>query len=192
MLSAKIGHRLDPYVSKVAGVLFGKYISPNVLTSLGFLINVFGAFSFAYGRWKIAGGLILLGGVFDLFDGAFARTYGKVSKFGELFDSVIDRYSDLILFMGLIIFYTKMGSVPLVLLTCVASLGTVLVPYTRAKAELFVPKCNIGLAERAERIVLLIIGATFNVMSPVLWILAILTHITVFQRVYFIWKEVGR
>jgi CDP-diacylglycerol--glycerol-3-phosphate 3-phosphatidyltransferase len=190
MLSAKIGHRLDPYISKVAGIVINKCVSPNLLTLLGLLINVLGAVALAYGRWKIAGCLIILGGIFDMLDGAFARTYGKVSKFGELFDSVIDRYSDLILLIGLIIFYSKMGDIPLVILTCITSIGTVLVPYTRAKAEIFVPKCNVGLMERAERIGLLVIGALFNVMVIVLWILAILTNVTVFQRLYYTWKEV--
>ncbi|MDY6853412.1 MAG: CDP-alcohol phosphatidyltransferase family protein [Thermodesulfobacteriota bacterium] len=190
MLSAKIGHRLDPYISKVAGIVINKYISPNLLTLLGFFINVFGAFALAYGRWKIAGGLIIVGGIFDMLDGAFARTYGKVSKFGELFDSVIDRYSDLTLLIGLIIYYANMGNIPFVILTCITSIGTVLVPYTRAKAEIFVPKCNVGLMERAERIGLLVIGALFNVMGIVLWILAILTNVTVFQRLYYTWKKV--
>ncbi|MFH1624980.1 MAG: CDP-alcohol phosphatidyltransferase family protein [Pseudomonadota bacterium] len=192
MLGGKIGHRLDPYVSKVAGGLGNNYLSPSLLTLLGLLISVLGAIALAYGRWKIAGGLILFAGAFDILDGAVARTSGKVSKFGELFDSVIDRYSDLVLLIGLIVFYSRSGNIPLVILTCATSLGTVLVPYTRAKAEIFIPRCDVGLMERAERIILLVIGAIFNLMHIILWILAILTHVTVFQRVYFTWKEVKK
>lgn len=192
MLNARIGHRLDPYISKVARVLFAEHLSPNLLTFLGLLINIFGAVALAYGRWKIGGGLILFGGVFDILDGVIARTSGKVTKFGELLDSVIDRYSDLIILIGLIVFYSKAGNIKLVILTCITLLGTVLVSYTRAKAETIVPSCNIGLVERAERILLLFIGAVFNLMGIILWILAVLTHLTVFQRVYFTWKEVGK
>lgn len=192
MISAKIGHRLDPYVSKVASVIVNKYISPNLLTFLGLTINVLGAIALAYGRWKIAGALILFGGIFDILDGAIARTSGRQSKFGELLDSVVDRYSDLIPLFGLIIFYSKIGNIQLVILTCITSLGTATIPYTRAKAETFIPSCHIGLMERGERIVLLVIGAVFNLMDTILWILAVLTHVTVVQRVYFTWKEVGK
>ena len=191
MLGRKIGHRLDPYVARVAGVLVRSYLSPSLLTLLGLGISLLGAFALAYGAWKIAGALILFAGVFDILDGAVARTSGKVSKFGELFDSVIDRYSDLVLLIGLIIFYSNSGNIPLVILTCATSLGTALVPYTRAKAEIFVPRCDVGLMERAERILLLVAGAMFNVMHIILWILAILTHVTVFQRVYFTWKQIN-
>ncbi len=192
MLSAKIGRRLDPYISKMVGVIPNRYISPNLLSVLGLMINIMAAIAFIYGRWQAAGGLILVGGLFDMLDGAVARASGKVSKFGELLDSVIDRYSDLVLLLGLIVFYARIGEVSLVLLTCIATLGTFMVPYTRAKAERFIPCCTVGLMERAERIILLAIGSIFNFMGVVLWILAILTHLTALHRVYFTWKEVGK
>ncbi|MDY7033649.1 MAG: CDP-alcohol phosphatidyltransferase family protein [Thermodesulfobacteriota bacterium] len=192
MLSAKIGHRLDPYLSRIAGVFVNRYISPNLFTFMGLITNILAGVTIFFGMWTIAGCLILFGGSFDILDGALARNSGKVSRFGELLDSVIDRYSDLILLCGLIVFYSKIGDTSLVAITCIVSIGTVLIPYTRAKAEKMIPTCNIGILERAERIILLAVGALFNLMEIILWILVVLTHFTVLQRVYFVWKEIGK
>ena len=192
MLSARIGHRLDPFLSRITGIFIVKYMSPNVLTFMGLITNILAAFALFFGMWRLAGALILVGGGFDILDGAFARNSGKSSRFGELLDSVIDRYSDLILLCGLTVFYAKTGEIRLVILTCITSISTSLIPYTRAKAEILVPKCNVGLMERPERIILLAVGALFHIMEIVLWALVVLSHITVLQRMYFILKKIEK
>jgi CDP-diacylglycerol--glycerol-3-phosphate 3-phosphatidyltransferase len=136
-----------------------------------------------------AGLLIILSGVFDLLDGVVARKLGKVTIFGGFLDSVMDRYSDLIFLLSLLIYYLKKGDSVPVILTSVVSIGTALIPYVRARAEAANVTCNIGLMERAERIILLSAGALLGVLEPILWILAVLTHFTVLQRIYHVWKK---
>ena len=118
-----------------------------------------------------------------------ARKLGKVTAFGGFLDSVLDRYSDLLLLLALLIDGLRKGDSGLVLLTSFVSMGTVLIPYVRAKAEALQVPCAVGLMERAERIILLSIGTLFQWMEPILWILAILTHFTVLQRIYYVWKK---
>ena len=124
-----------------------------------------------------------------MLDGATARTLRKTSHFGGFIDSVIDRYSDMSLLIALIIFYALQGKIFMVSLCSIASLGTVLIPYTRAKAEALIPECKVGLMERAERILLLAAGTFFNSMEIIMWLMALFTHLTVFHRIYYTWKE---
>jgi len=194
MISSNIGHRLDSPISKLVKLIFRtRNLNPTHFTLLGLLVNVFAAFAFVYGQWLCAGLLILAAGFFDMLDGAVARTFGRVTKFGGFLDSVIDRYSDLVLLIGLIIYYARHHNMHLLILTAVVSVGTILIPYTRARAEVFIDHCDVGVMERAERILLLAAGGifqcVFNIMPIILWILAIFTHLTVFHRIYFTWKE---
>ena len=194
MISSKMGHRLDSPLSKLLKVVFrNNSLNPTYFTLLGLFVNILAAAAFIYGNWLLAGLLILSAGMFDMLDGAVARTFGKVTRFGGFLDSVIDRYSDLVLLIGLIIYYAKQQNMHLLVLTAVVSIGTILIPYTRARAEVFIPHCDVGMMERAERIILLAVGGmlqqTLNVMPVVLWILAIFTNLTVFHRIYFTWKE---
>ena len=189
MIGEKLGHRLDSVLSATAQLLFGENIHPHFLTFCGLIINVAAAFSLARGFWVGGGCLILAAGLFDLFDGAVARSFNKASKFGSFLDSVVDRYSDTVLLIGVIWYYGNRQEQGLVLLACVVLMGSILIPYSRAKAEIYLEQCNIGIMERAERTVLLAIGSIFNVMVVVLWILAILTHVTVLQRIYHTWKK---
>ncbi|MCK5254585.1 MAG: CDP-alcohol phosphatidyltransferase family protein [Deltaproteobacteria bacterium] len=194
MISSKIGHRLDSPISKLIKLIFKtNNLNPTYFTLLGLLVNIFAAAAFICGKWLVAGLLILAAGFFDMLDGAVARTFGRVTKYGGFLDSVIDRYSDLVLLIGLIIYYASNHNMHLLTLTAIVSVGTILIPYTRARAEVFIPHCDVGIMERAERIILLaaggIIQCVFNIMPIVLWILAIFTHLTVFHRIYFTWKE---
>jgi CDP-diacylglycerol--glycerol-3-phosphate 3-phosphatidyltransferase len=192
MLGSKIGHRLDiPAHYIIHSICRGK-VSPATFTFLGLVLNAGAAVIFVTGDLRWGGVVILIAGIFDILDGAAARTQGKVTQFGGFLDSVIDRYSDMALLFGLILRYALQGNIPLVALTLVVSLGTVLIPYARARAENFIPGCKVGLMERPERIVLLATGAIFNLMTIALWLLAILTHLTVIQRVYYTWREVKR
>jgi CDP-diacylglycerol--glycerol-3-phosphate 3-phosphatidyltransferase len=194
MISSKIGHRLDSPLAKLIKIVFrNNSLNPTYFTLLGLLVNILAATAFISGNWLLAGLLVLSAGMFDMLDGAVARTFGKVTRFGGFLDSVIDRYSDLVLLIGLIIYYAKHQNMHLLVLTAVVSIGTILIPYTRARAEVFIPHCDVGIMERAERIILLAAGGifhdVFNLMPVVLWILAIFTHLTVFHRIYFTWKE---
>ncbi len=139
----------------------------------------------------MAGMAIILSGLFDLFDGVVARTLGKVTTFGGFLDSVLDRYSDLFLLLALIIHYLQKQNPGLVILTSFVIIGTALIPYVRAKAEIIHLPCTIGFMERAERIILLAAGALFGWMVEILWILAILTHFTVLQRIWYVWKKLN-
>ncbi|MEE9503525.1 MAG: CDP-alcohol phosphatidyltransferase family protein, partial [Thermodesulfobacteriota bacterium] len=192
MISSKIGHRLDSLLSKIIKFFFKtKNLNPTYFTLLGLLVNILAAIAFVDGKWLWAGILILTAGLFDMLDGAVARTFGKVSNFGGFLDSVIDRYSDLVLLIGLIIYYAQHNNMHLLVLTAVVSIGTILIPYTRARAEVFIPHCDVGIMERAERIILLALGGLlqngFHAMPIVLWILAVSTHLTVFHRIYYTW-----
>jgi CDP-diacylglycerol--glycerol-3-phosphate 3-phosphatidyltransferase len=156
---------------------------------MGFFATLVASTLILMGFWFPAGWVIILSGLFDLFDGVVARKLEKVTTFGNFLDSVLDRYSDLLLLLAILIHYLKKGDPDLVILTSFVSIGTVLIPYVRAKAESLQIQCTIGLMERAERIILLSIGTLFQWMEPVLWILLILTHFTVLQRIHYVWKK---
>ncbi len=188
MLSEKLGHRLDSYLYPPFKKIFGTRGNPNLLTLFGFFSTLLASYLILKGFWLGAGLAILLAGIFDLLDGVIARNLGKATLFGSFFDSVMDRYSDLLLLLALILHYLRKGEDHLVVLTSVVVIGTALIPYVRAKAESLQLSCRIGWMERAERIILLALGALLGWMEWILWILAILTHFTVLHRIYHVWK----
>jgi CDP-diacylglycerol--glycerol-3-phosphate 3-phosphatidyltransferase len=167
-------------------------IHPNVLTFLGLVINILAAWMFARGKFVGAGLVVLGAGLFDMVDGRVARATDRVTRFGGFFDSVLDRYSDLALFMGLLVYYATINRFFYIVLTAVVMTGSVMVSYSRARAENSIPKCKVGFLERPERIVLIIIGALFNHMAQVLWVIAILSNITVVHRMIYTWQEATR
>jgi len=124
-----------------------------------------------------------------MVDGRVARETNQVTKFGGFFDSVLDRYSDLALLIGLLVYYASINRFFYVVLTAVVMTGCVMVSYTRARAECIIPLCKVGFMERPERIVLLIIGALFDRMAPVLWVIAVLANLTVAHRMIHTWRE---
>ena len=189
MIGNKIGHRLDPYLEKAYKKVIGNRGNPNVLSLLGVLAILGASYLLITDRWIGAGLMVILSGFFDLLDGAIARNFNKVTPFGGFLDSVLDRYSDLFLFLALLIYYLNKGDATLVILTGFASIGTALIPYARARAEAVQIPCSVGLMERAERIILLSAGLLFRWMEPILWILAVFTHMTVLQRIYYVWKK---
>jgi CDP-diacylglycerol--glycerol-3-phosphate 3-phosphatidyltransferase len=167
-------------------------IHPNVLTFLGLVINVGAATLLGLGHFRWAAAVIIGAGVFDMVDGRVARHTNTVTKFGGFFDSVIDRYSDLALLMGLLVYYSSINRNFYVVLTAVVMTASVMISYTRARAENTIPLCKVGFMERPERIVLLIIGALFDRMAPVLWVIAVLGNLTVIHRMIYTWKESQR
>src|ERR1700733_8100423 len=175
----------------VRGLALSK-IHPNVLTFLGLVINIGAAVLLAGGQFRWAGVVIIGAGLFDMVDGRVARETNRVTKFGGFFDSVLDRYSDLFLFMGLLVYYASINRFFYVVLTAIVMTGSVMVSYARSRAECTIPQCKVGFLERPERIVLIIIGALFDRMAPVLWVIAILSNITVMHRMIHTYQEAKR
>lgn len=164
-------------------------IHPNVLTFIGLLINIYAAYLLASGRFLAAGLVIIGAGIFDMVDGRVARETNQVTRFGGFFDSVLDRYSDCALLMGLLVYYGTINRPFYVVLTAIVMAGSVMVSYTRARAENTIPSCKVGFMERPERIVLLIIGALFDHMAPVLWVIAVLSTLTVTHRMIYTFRQ---
>jgi CDP-diacylglycerol--glycerol-3-phosphate 3-phosphatidyltransferase len=187
-----IGVAFDKVILLIVRALALSRIHPNVLTFVGLMINAVAALLLASGKFFIAGLVIILAGIFDMVDGRVARETRQVTPFGGFFDSVVDRYSDLVLLMGLLVYYASINRFFYIVLTAVVMTGSVMVSYTRARAENEIPKCKAGFMERPERIVLLIIGAVFNRMAQVLWVIAVLANITVIYRMIHTWRETRR
>ena len=187
-----IGRTCGTIINLLVGALALSRIHPNVLTFLGLVINTWAAFLFAAGRFRAAGLVVILAGVFDMVDGRVARETNRVTRFGGFFDSVIDRYSDLALFMGLLVYYASINRFFYIVLTAIVMTGSVMVSYTRARAECTIPKCKVGFLERPERVVLIIIGALSDRMAPVLWVIAMLSNLTVVHRMIYTWQEAKR
>jgi len=190
MITEKIGKAGHWLLYKIVDGLAATGVHPNVLTFTGLVINIWAAVLFAAGRFPAAGALMILAGVFDMTDGRVARAQGRVTTFGGFFDSVIDRYSDLVLYLGLLVFYARVNRFFYAILVGVAMAGSVMVSYARARAESLIPSCKAGFWERPERIVLLILGALSKRMAPALWLLAIGPNISVIQRIVHTWNEI--
>jgi len=167
-------------------------INPNVLTFFGLVVNMAAAYLLALGRFRTAGLVIIFAGLFDMVDGRVARATNQVTRFGAFFDSVLDRYSDLALLVGLLVYYGTINRPAYVVLTAIVMTASVMISYTRTRAENIIPTCKVGFLERPERVVLLIIGALFDRMAPVLWVIAILGNLTVIHRMIFTWQEARR
>ena len=177
-------------------------ISPNALTFIGLLINIVAAifFGFARGdhavRYFLYAGLVIIGaGIFDMVDGRVARQTKQVSVFGAFFDSVMDRYSDVAIFFGLLVYYARGNRFFYVVLVAFCMTASLMVSYTRARAEALIGSCKVGFMERPERIVLIILGALcnrWNVMAPALWVLAAVSTITVIHRIRYTYLETER
>ena len=171
-------------------------ISPNVLTFMGLVINVIAAILFGYANadnqarlFRYAGLVVFAAGFFDLVDGRVARASNQVTRFGAFFDSVLDRYSDAALFFGLLVYYARGNRFFYVVLAALVMISCIMVSYTRARAESLIGTCKVGFMERPERLVLIILGALFNRMAPVLWVIAVLSTITVIHRMYYTWQQ---
>ncbi len=188
MLTRGIGSGAQFILDRLVGALSLTRIHPNVLTAIGLVINIIAAVLFAQGRFLAAGLVVVGAGVFDMVDGRVARVTKTVTPFGAFFDSVVDRYSDMALYMGLLVYYARAERFLYVVLVGVVMAGSVMISYTRARAESLIPTCKVGFLERPERIVLIIIGALWNRMAPVLWIIAVLSNITVVHRILYTWR----
>jgi len=193
-------------IDAMVQVLASAGISPNILTTVGVTINIGCALLFGFGEFFWAGIVLIVANLFDMLDGNVARLTGNVTKFGSFLDSSLDRLSDMVVFLGIMIFYAREVPQHSLLNVFLAGLGlvsSVMVSYTTARSEGLGVKANVGFLQRPERMVLLIIGGLstwdwtsdnffFNRMPQVLWVLALGSLWTMIQRMIYIWKEFER
>jgi phosphatidylglycerophosphate synthase len=189
MLTRTIGRYLSWPVERLAALVARTGIPPNVITWSALFLNLWATVLFAAGRFPAAAGMMALAGLGDLLDGPVARRQGRVSLFGGFLESILDRYADLMLFLGLLVYYVSVNRFLYVVLACIAMAGAVMVSYAKARAESLVEVGEVGFWERPERLVLMILGGLVNRMPLVLWILAIGTNITVIHRILRTWRQ---
>ena len=181
------------------------HINPNILTVIGVALNVGCGLLFGLGLFFWAGITLIVANLFDMLDGQVARLSGRVTRFGGFLDSSLDRLSDMVVFVGLMVFYardTQFHSTLNVFLAGAGLMGSVMVSYASARAESLIPKCDVGFLRRPERVVLFIIGALSTYpgsknyftdrMPAVLWVLAVGSYWTFAHRMYHTWRELNR
>jgi soluble lytic murein transglycosylase len=169
----------------IGRALFRLHLRPNHLTVMGLAVSLLAAAGFVGGHIRVAGLLVLLAGLFDFFDGSLARASGQVTPFGAFLDSVIDRYSDLVVLLGIVVLFARTPHLRGAVVAMAALVGSLMVSYTKARAESIGVECNVGFMERPERMICLIVGALFHVLEPALWVLAVLANITAVHRIVF-------
>jgi phosphatidylglycerophosphate synthase len=175
-------HRVfDP----VARLLLRMGARPNHMTVLGLGVSVAAAYVFAAGRLRWGAVLLAVAGLFDFFDGAVARLAGSDSDYGAFLDSVVDRYSDVAVLLGILVYYQQRSDTPGAVLTMATLAGTVMTSYTKARAQSIGVRCDVGVVERPERLIALIAGATFHLLTPAMALLAVLTNVTALQRIIY-------
>lgn len=189
MLKQTISRYLSWPINRFAALLARTGIPPNVITWSALAANLCAGILFAEGRFPAAGGMVILAGLCDLLDGPVARIQNRVSLFGAFLDSILDRYADFLLFLGLLVYYVELNRFRYAVLAGAAMAGAVMVSYAKARAASLVPESEIGLWERPERLALIILAALINRMGPALWILAIFPNITVIHRIVHTWKQ---
>ena len=171
----------------VARLLLRAHMRPNQLTVLGLGVSIVAGYAFFHGRLRLAAALLAVAGLFDFFDGSVARLAGRESAFGAFLDSVVDRYSDLIVLLGIVLFYERTDGTAGVFFTMATLVGTIMVSYTKARAQSIGVPCEIGLMERPERMIVLIAGSVFQLLTPAVIALAVLTNLTALQRILYVW-----
>lgn len=172
-------------LSLLARRLHALGITPNGLTYTGFILTAITAYFLANGFFRWGGVLLLLAAFFDMLDGAVARFTQQISTFGAFIDSTLDRYSESVTFLALAYYYSRRPSTRTELvLILVILVGSLMVSYTKARAEALNVECKAGIMQRPERVVLLIAGLLTGWMQPILWVLAIFTNFTAIQRIY--------
>jgi len=205
MFGASIGRGAQRIIDAIVRWLAHGHISPNILTVIGVSLNVGCGLLFGLGWFFLAGIALIVANLFDMLDGQVARLSGRVTRFGGFLDSSLDRLSDMVVFVGLMVFYARDAeshSTLNVFLAGAGLMGSVMVSYASARAESLIPKCDVGFLRRPERVVLFIIGAlsTYpgstsyfaNRMPAVLWVLAVGSYWTFAHRMYHTWRELTK
>jgi CDP-diacylglycerol---glycerol-3-phosphate 3-phosphatidyltransferase len=189
MISELIGARIRNYTLGLGEALARMGLTPNALTAIGLVLNLCVAAIIAAGNLRLGGVLLLVASGFDMLDGAVARASGTVTRFGGFLDSTLDRYSETAVYGGVLIYLLgtadyRAGS----LLVFVATAGSLLISYARARAEAAGFQASVGLLARPERVLILAVGLLVSQVIPALWILAIGTHLTVVTRMGHVWR----
>src|SRR6266536_1579348 len=205
MFVGGIGRGGQRIIDTMVRLLTYGHINPNILTVIAVAINVLSGLLFGFGMFFWAGIVLIVANLFDMLDGQVARLSGRVTRFGGFLDSSLDRLSDMVVFVGLMVFYsrtTPQHSTLNVFLAGAGLMGSVMVSYASARAESLIPKCDVGFLKRPERVVLFIIGALSthpgssnflaNRMPAVLWVLAVSSYWTFAHRMYHTWREVNK
>lgn len=166
-------------------------LNPNFFTTIGFILTVGAAILFAVGQLRIAGAIVLLAGTFDIIDGKVARESNRVTKFGALYDSTLDRYSEVIMFFGMAFFFVKADMFLTSVAVSFAIGGSIMVSYVRARAEALGFTCKVGIMQRPERVVYIGIGALLHLYTLIfaIMLIAIFANITAIQRVYHVYLQ---
>lgn len=183
-----LGHYKAPlhrFFDPAARLLLRMGARPNHLTVLGLGVSVFAAYVFSAGRLRWGAALLAVAGLCDFFDGAVARLAGSDSDYGAFLDSVVDRYSDVAVMLGLLVYYQQRSDTAGSVLTMATLAGTIMTSYTKARAQSIGVRCDIGVVERPERLIALIAGGTFHLLTPAMALLAVLTNVTAIQRIVY-------
>jgi CDP-diacylglycerol---glycerol-3-phosphate 3-phosphatidyltransferase len=176
-------------IDPVAKFLLKIGFKPNMITYLGFLLTTAAAALIAFNHVTLAGILLLVGAPLDVVDGSMARQLGQSSKYGAFIDSVTDRYSELVLLFGLLLFYLFKANTLGCILVFIAAGGSVMVSYTKARAESLGYSAKVGLLSRVERLIIMVFCLIINIPMVALWIIAVLANFTALQRLFFVRKQ---
>ncbi|PYN93610.1 MAG: hypothetical protein DMD91_29755 [Candidatus Rokuibacteriota bacterium] len=179
---------LRSWTDPVGRALLRLHLRPNHLTLMGLGVSLVAASAFVAGHVRTAGLLVLLAGLFDYFDGSLARAAGLVTPFGGFLDSVIDRYSDIVVLLGIVVLFASLGQRRGAFVAMAGLAGSVMVSYTKARAESIGVDCHVGFMERPERMICLIAGSVSDLLEPALWALAVLANLTAIHRIVFTWR----
>lgn len=189
MISELIGARIRTYTLGLGEFLARLGLTPNAITTIGLLLNLLVAVVIATGNLRAGGLLLLIASGFDMLDGAVARASGSVTPYGGFLDSTLDRYSEAVVYGGLLVYLLGTGDFREgALLVFAATAGSLLISYARARAEAAGYRASVGLLARPERVVVLAVGLLFGQLIPALWILAVGTHLTVLTRILHVWR----
>ena len=166
-------------------------INPNSFTLAGLIITSMAAVAFIMGHLRLGGLLILLGGLCDTIDGSLARFANKATRFGALFDSAVDRYSEFVMFLGIVAHFVKIKDYPTSVVVFFALCGSIMVSYSRARAESLGFDSKLGVMQRPERIVFLGLGALIHpiALKFAIWLVAIFANFTALQRIRHAYKQ---
>ncbi len=189
MILKKFKKYSEEILEPLSIVLSEKGIKPNHVTITGAIISFLSGLCYYKGFFKLGGIVLIIAGFCDLLDGNIARVNQKISSFGAFLDSTVDRYSDMFVLFGILGFAFEQQETALFWITILAAMGSFMVSYTRARAECIIEKCDVGIMERPERVVVLIIASIFNVLKFGLLIIGILANITALQRIYHTYKK---
>jgi CDP-diacylglycerol--glycerol-3-phosphate 3-phosphatidyltransferase len=166
-------------------------VSPDAVTYLGLILTIGVAVLAALGEIRWAGVAYIVAAICDALDGTLARVSGKGSRFGAFLDSSIDRFEESIVFLGLSIYYAQVGGLYEIPLILVVSVGSLMVSYTRARAEAVGVACKVGFMTRPPRVVVMIAGLILDQVLIALIVLAVTTLFTASHRMYHVWRMTG-